>query len=47
LAGICVEKPFDMVVGILAILKAGGAFVSLDPSYPSARLEYIFKEANF
>jgi amino acid adenylation domain-containing protein len=46
LVGICVEKSFDMVVGILAILKAGGAFVPLDPSYPSDRLEYIFKETN-
>ncbi len=46
LVGICVEKSFDMVIGILAILKAGGAFVPMDPSYPSDRLEYIFKETN-
>ncbi len=46
LVGICVEKSFDMVVGILAILKAGGAFVPMDSSYPSDRLEYIFKETN-
>ncbi len=46
LVGICVEKSFDMIIGILAILKAGGAFVPMDSSYPSDRLEYIFKETN-
>ncbi len=44
LVGICVEKSFDMIVGVLAILKSGGAFVPMDPSYPNDRLEYIFKE---
>jgi len=35
--GILVERCFDLLVGILAILKAGGACVSLDPSYPELR----------
>ena len=32
--GLCVERSLDMVVGILGILKAGGAWLPLDPTYP-------------
>ncbi|ORX97912.1 Non-ribosomal peptide synthetase module [Basidiobolus meristosporus CBS 931.73] len=42
---ICVERSPAMVVGLLAILKAGGAFVPLDPAYPSNRLVYILNDA--
>jgi non-ribosomal peptide synthetase component F len=35
---LCVDRSFDMVVALLAIMKAGAAFVPLDPSYPSERL---------
>ena len=41
LVGICVERSFEMVVGLLGILKAGGSYVPLDPSYPVARLKFI------
>ncbi|MCG6573279.1 non-ribosomal peptide synthetase, partial [Pseudomonas sp. AF32] len=34
---ICVERGLDMVVGLLAILKAGGGYVPLDPAYPADR----------
>jgi amino acid adenylation domain-containing protein len=43
--GICVERSTEMVVGLLAILKAGGAFVPLDPAYPTARLAYMAEDA--
>ncbi|RML21436.1 Amino acid adenylation, partial [Pseudomonas syringae pv. lapsa] len=33
--GICVERGVDMVVGLLATLKAGGGYVPLDPAYPA------------
>ncbi|MDC0716420.1 non-ribosomal peptide synthetase [Nannocystis bainbridge] len=42
---LCVERSFDMVIGLVAILKAGGAFVPLDPSYPSDRLSLLLAEA--
>ncbi|PHM37495.1 non-ribosomal peptide synthetase [Xenorhabdus innexi] len=42
---ICVERSLEMVVGILGILKAGGAFVPLDPAYPSNRLTYMFTDS--
>ena len=41
LVGICVERSLEMVVGLLGILKAGGTYVPLDPSYPAARLKFI------
>jgi len=44
--GICVERSLDMVVGLLGIVKAGGAFVPLDPNYPADRLNYMMEDAN-
>jgi amino acid adenylation domain-containing protein len=45
LVGLCVERSFDMVISMLAILKAGGTFVPLDPSYPSERLHFMLEDA--
>ncbi len=42
--GLCVERSIEMVVGLLGILKAGAAYVPLDPSYPAHRLEYILND---
>ncbi len=39
--GICVERSFEMVVGLLAILKAGGVHVPLDPAFPVDRLAFM------
>ncbi|MDJ0903888.1 MAG: amino acid adenylation domain-containing protein [Xenococcus sp. MO_188.B8] len=44
LVGICVERSLDMVVGLLGIQKAGGAFVALSPSYPQERLALILSD---
>jgi amino acid adenylation domain-containing protein len=38
---ICVERSLEMVVGLFAILKAGAAYVPLDPDYPAERLAYM------
>lgn len=46
LVGICVERSLEMVLGILAVLKAGGAYLPLDPNYPSERLAYILEDAS-
>ncbi|NEP57336.1 MAG: amino acid adenylation domain-containing protein [Symploca sp. SIO2G7] len=43
--GICVERSLSMVIAILGILKAGAAYVPLDPSYPSERLAYMISDA--
>ncbi len=43
--GICAERSPALVVGLLAILKAGGAWLPLDPSYPAARLALMADDA--
>ena len=43
--GIAVGRSGHMVAGILAVLKAGAAYVPLDPSYPAARLAYMAEDA--
>ncbi len=46
LVGLCVERSLELVIGILGILKSGGAYLPLDPSYPQARLAYMVADAN-
>jgi amino acid adenylation domain-containing protein len=41
LVGVCLERSLEMVMGLLAILKAGAAYVPLDPTYPADRVAYI------
>jgi amino acid adenylation domain-containing protein len=43
--GICVERSIEMVIGLLAILKAGAAYLPLDPGYPAERLEFMLSDA--
>ncbi|MBR0669453.1 AMP-binding protein, partial [Roseomonas hellenica] len=43
--GLAVERSIAMVVGLLAILKAGGAWLPLDPDYPPERLSYMVRDA--
>ena len=45
LVGICVERSLEMIVGLLGILKSGGAYLPLDPSYPKERLAFMLKDA--
>ena len=45
LVGICVERSLEMAVGLLGILKAGGACLPLDPSYPPERLAFMLDDA--
>jgi len=42
--GICVERSLFMVVGLLAILKAGGTYVPLDPRYPKDRIAFVLED---
>lgn len=41
---ICMPRGMQMVVSLLAVLKAGGAFVPLDATYPRERLRYILQD---
>ncbi|MEU4498136.1 amino acid adenylation domain-containing protein [Streptomyces sp. NPDC023998] len=42
--GLLLERGADMVVAMLAVLKAGGIHVPLDPSYPERRLAYMIQD---
>ncbi|MBX9762632.1 MAG: amino acid adenylation domain-containing protein [Pseudomonadaceae bacterium] len=43
--GLSLERGNSMIVGLLAILKAGGAFVPLDPGYPRERLAFMVEDS--
>ena len=45
LVAVCVERGLSMVCGLLGILKAGAAYVPLDPSYPSERLALMMSDS--
>ncbi len=45
LVGLCAGRSAAMVVGLLAVLKAGGAYLPLDPSYPPDRLAFMLDDA--
>jgi amino acid adenylation domain-containing protein len=45
LVGICVERSPEMLVSLLAVLKAGGAYIPLDPTYPQQRLAFMLEDA--
>ncbi|MDD9942965.1 MAG: amino acid adenylation domain-containing protein [Myxococcales bacterium] len=43
--GICLERGFELVVAILAVLKAGGCYVSVDPQAPASRTAFMLRDA--
>ncbi|MEM9808707.1 MAG: amino acid adenylation domain-containing protein, partial [Cyanobacteria bacterium P01_D01_bin.56] len=45
MVGICLERSLEMVVGLLGILKSGGAYVPIDPTYPQERLGFMLTDA--
>nr|WP_322642344.1 MULTISPECIES: non-ribosomal peptide synthetase [unclassified Nostoc]MDZ7989625.1 amino acid adenylation domain-containing protein [Nostoc sp. DedVER02]MDZ8113701.1 amino acid adenylation domain-containing protein [Nostoc sp. DedVER01b] len=45
LVGICVERSLETIVGLLAILKAGAAYLPLDPTYPKERLSFMLSDS--
>jgi amino acid adenylation domain-containing protein len=44
--GLCLQRSVDLVAGVLAIHKAGGAYLPLDPSYPPERLAFMLDQAD-
>ncbi len=45
LVGVCLERSLEMMVALLGIFKAGGAYLPLDPEYPAERLRYMLEDA--
>jgi amino acid adenylation domain-containing protein/thioester reductase-like protein len=45
LVAVSLERSVEMVVGLLAVLKAGGAYLPLDPDYPKDRLAFMLEDA--
>jgi amino acid adenylation domain-containing protein len=45
LVGICAERSLELVIGLLGIVQAGGAYVPIDPSYPADRIAYMLTDA--
>jgi amino acid adenylation domain-containing protein len=45
LVGVFLERSIDMVVALLGVLKAGGAYIPLDPAYPTERIAFILEDA--
>ncbi len=43
--GICLDRGIDLLVAMLAVLKAGAAYVPLDPDYPQDRLSYMVEDS--
>ncbi|ARU63542.1 hypothetical protein CBW65_22930 [Tumebacillus avium] len=44
--GVCLERSAELVVALLAIVKAGGLYVPLDPNYPQERLAFMLEDAD-
>jgi amino acid adenylation domain-containing protein len=44
LVGICIERSLEMVVALLGVLKAGGAYLPLDPVYPQERISFMLQD---
>lgn len=44
--GLCADRSIEMLVFLLGILKAGAAYIPLDPSYPQERIEFMVQDAS-
>jgi amino acid adenylation domain-containing protein len=45
IVGIMVERSVEMIIGIMGILKAGAAYLPIDPEYPQERIDYMLKDS--
>ena len=45
IVGLCMERSVDLVVALVAVLKAGGAYLPIDLAYPKDRLEFMLDDS--
>ncbi|HEX6283353.1 MAG TPA: AMP-binding protein, partial [Pyrinomonadaceae bacterium] len=45
LVGVCLQRSVEAIVSLLAVFKAGGVFLPLDPDYPPQRLEHMLTDS--
>ncbi|MFI9324914.1 amino acid adenylation domain-containing protein [Kitasatospora aureofaciens] len=43
--GLCLERGTELLVGLLGIMKAGAAYLPLDPNYPADRLDFMLRDS--
>jgi amino acid adenylation domain-containing protein/non-ribosomal peptide synthase protein (TIGR01720 family) len=46
IAAIMLDRSVDMIIAILGVLKAGGAYLPIDPGYPPDRIDYMLKDSS-
>lgn len=46
IVGVALEKSVDLIIALLAVMKAGGAYLPLDPKFPPSRLAYMQADSN-
>jgi amino acid adenylation domain-containing protein len=45
LVGLALDRSLEMIIGLFGVLKAGAAYLPLDPDYPQSRLNYMMEDA--
>ncbi len=45
LVGVCIERSLEMMIAVVGVMKAGGAFLPLDPNYPVKRLAFMIEDS--
>jgi amino acid adenylation domain-containing protein/thioester reductase-like protein len=45
MVGVCVERSLEMLIAMVAIFKAGGAYIPIDPSYPGDRIAFMLEDS--
>lgn len=46
IVGVMVNRSFEMIISLLAVLKSGGAYIPIDPEYPEERISYMLDNSS-